>query len=141
MTERYESRLADLPVVLVHSCDGCGGTLHLDPSMESQVRFNDAHFGWPYTYCGKCRRAEEKREAAVTVQKGARCRLRSWPSGPFADLVVTAVDGDRITVASLGLGGVPAEEQRVILARAGWPARIIDAGFVLTRADLHMEGL
>jgi hypothetical protein len=123
----YEGRLADLPALLAHSCDACGGQLLLDPSMESWLRYADSTFG-VYTRCGRCQRAEDKREAAVNVQLHTRCAHKRYPGGLFAELAVTGLFSDvatrtlMVTVCVIGLGPLPLAEQNVILGRAGVPA-------------------
>lgn len=142
----YQGRLSDLPALLVRSCDGCTGTLLLDPSMESACRESDRHFGGPYILCGKCRRAEDKREAAVTVQFHTRCAHKRYPIGSFADLAVTALHTDlatrelMVTVCIIGLGPLPLAEQNVILSRAGAPAWFQERR-TWPRSELLMRGL
>lgn len=132
--------LGSLPVRLVRSCDGCGGTLLLDPSWESKVEQSNKGSGGPYILCKTCQAREDKREAAVVVQKGTRCAHRLYLGGPFSDLVVTAVDGERVTVIVLGLGGVAPERQREILGR-WWPSWMLAKNFVFDRSELRMKGL
>lgn len=132
--------LSSLPALLVHSCDGCSGTLYLDPSWETRIEASHKHFGGPYILCRKCQAKEDKREAAVVVQKGTRCRHKVYHSGPFSDLVVTAADGDTVTVAAIGLGG-ETEERTMELLRRCWPSYLLDTWPVFNRADLHMQGL
>jgi hypothetical protein len=140
----YQGKLADLPAVLVHSCDGCGGTLFLDPSMESWLKFADSTFG-VYTLCRKCQAAEDKREAGVTVQKGTRCVHRALPGGPFSDLSVSEVlpaDDEhplRVTVWVLGFGGLAPERVAEIEARC-WPA-VMRGRRTFLRSELSMKGL
>lgn len=130
------------PALLVHSCDGCGGTLLLDPLKgwtADQLEYANSHFG-VYILCKTCQDKEDKRESAATVQKGTRCTHRLYHDA-FSDLVVTAVDGDRITAVPIGLGGVPEERHREILGRSGWPVWLLDKGFTFYRSELHMKGL
>lgn len=129
--------------LLVHSCDGCGGTLLLDPSWESRLRYADSHFG-VYTLCRSCEEKEVKREAKVVVQPGTRCTHRMYQGGPFSELVVTAVDGEFVTVAPIGLVGETPERARKLLHRT-WPLFLLDNQpedrLVFRRADLKMRGL
>jgi hypothetical protein len=134
--------ISDKPALLVHSCDGCGGTLLLDPLngwTAERLNYANNTIG-VYILCKTCQAAEDKREAGVTVQRNTRCVHKLYPGGPFSDLVVTAVDGERITVAVVGLGGVADERRREILGR-WWPVFMLDSGFVFPRSDLRMLGL
>jgi hypothetical protein len=134
--------LSSLPPLLVHSCDGCGGTLLLDPDngwTPERLEYSNNTFG-VYIFCKTCQAKEDKREAAVVVQKNTRCVHKLYPGGAFSDLVVTAVDGERITVAVLGLGGVEPERQREILGQC-WPGFLLSSNFVFPRSDLLMKGL
>jgi hypothetical protein len=141
----YEGPLADLPALLVRSCDACGGTMLLDPSMESWLKYADATFG-VYTLCGKCQRAEDKRQAAVDVQLHTRCAHKRYPGGLFSDLAVTGLFSDRATrtlmveVCVIGLGPLPLAEQNVILGRAGVPAWFQERR-TWPRSELLMKGL
>jgi hypothetical protein len=143
MTDPYRPLpISDKPALLVHSCDGCGGTLLLDPLngwTAERLNYANNTFG-VYILCKTCQTAEDKREAGVTVQRNTRCVHKLYPGGPFSDLVVTAVDGERITVAVVGLGGVADERRREILGR-WWPVFMLDSGFVFPRSDLRMLGL
>lgn len=140
MTERQAPRM-DKPALLVHSCDGCGGTLLLDPdngwTAEQLIHANNT-FG-VYILCKTCQAREDKREGAVVVQRGTRCVHRLYPGGPFSDLVVTATDGESVTVAVLGMGGVAPERTREVLGR-WWPAHMLDSGLVFPRSALRMLG-
>jgi hypothetical protein len=134
--------LSNLPALLVHSCDGCGGTLLLDPAngwTSDRLNYSNNTFG-VYIYCKACQDKDDKREAAVVVQKNTRCVHKLYPGGPFSDLVVTAVEGERITVVVLGLGGTSEERKREILGRC-WPGFLLSSNFVFPRSDLRMLGL
>jgi hypothetical protein len=134
--------VSDKPALMLHSCDGCGGTLLLDPDngwTADRLNYADSTFGVSIL-CKTCQAREDKREAAVIVQKNTRCVLKLYPGGPFSDLYVSAVEGDRITVGVLGLGGESPERVREILGRC-WPVHLLDRGFVFHRSELWMRGL
>jgi hypothetical protein len=143
MTDHYRPLpVSNKPALLVHSCDGCGGTLLLDPDNGwTPERLNHANITFGvYILCKPCQAREDKREAAVVVQKNTRCVHRLYPDGPFSDLVVTAVEGERVTVAVLGLGGTSDERKREILGQC-WPGFLLSSNFVFPRSDLRMIGL
>jgi hypothetical protein len=134
--------MTDYDKLLVHSCDGCGGTLLLDPRSgwtSEKLDYANNTFG-VYILCATCQAREDAREAGVPVQVGTRCVHKLRPGGVFSDLVVTAVDGDRITVAVVGLGGESDERKNEILRRC-WPEFLCNSDLVFLRSELRMKGL
>jgi hypothetical protein len=129
------------------SCARCAGDMLIDPASIASL----AEGGWsparslpgegPVIYCAKCRPIVDAEEARKPVVPGARCVLAMHPRGPFSDLFITAVDGDRVTVCVLGLGGVEPGRARELLA-AWWPAGLWDRDpLTFGRSELRMRGL
>ncbi len=106
MAERYEGRLADLPVAAWVSCYRCRGDLFIEPQMLP--RASGLPGDGPEVYCRKCKKIVDAERARWLCVPGARCVHVDYPRGPFANLVVKAVDGDRVKCMVLGFpDGVP----------------------------------
>jgi hypothetical protein len=131
--------LSQMRTVAWRGCAGCNGTLLLDEAQAATAEAGDR--AGAYLLCGSCRKIADAEQAKRPVAVGARCVLRLWQSGPFADLFITAVDGDSITVGVLGLGGVEPGRVREILGRC-WPAGLWDRDpLAFDRSELMMKGL
>jgi hypothetical protein len=131
--------LSQLPVAVLRCCAGCSGDLMLDPAQAATADAQDR--AGAYVLCRTCRKRFDAEEAARPVAAGCRCVLRLYQSGPFADLFITAVDGDRIAVGVLGMAGVEPARLRGMLGR-WWPAGLWDRDpLVFDRAELVMKGI
>lgn len=130
MTGRYEGRLADLPVVAWVCCARCSGDLFIPPHQlpSSSGLPGDG----PWVYCKKCKPIVESEQAARPVMTGARCVHVDYQRGPFADMIIREVDGDRIKVSRLGApDGVP---------ESAWAFHHTVGQTWFTRAELIMKG-
>jgi hypothetical protein len=91
------------PVVAWKCCARCSGDLLIEPQMLP------SEGSGAYVYCKPCKKIVDAEIAARPCVKGARCVHVDYQRGPFADLVVREVDGDRVKVMVLGHpDGVPA---------------------------------
>lgn len=107
MTDRYEGRLADLPVVAWVSCARCTGDLFIEPQMLP--RSSGLPGDGPWVYCKKCTPVVDAEIAARPCVIGARAVHVDYQRGPFADMVVREVKDGRVRVSRLGApDGVPA---------------------------------
>jgi hypothetical protein len=100
MSNEYYPRLADLPVVAWVSCARCAGDLFIPPS--SLPRSSGLPGDGPWVYCGKCQKIVDAEQAARPAEVGARCVHADYQRGPFADMVIREIDGDRIKISYLG---------------------------------------
>jgi hypothetical protein len=130
--------VSDQRAMLVHSCDGCGGTLIFSPWEEDRLLRSNNTFGL-YVFCRKCQEREDAKEAAQPAVPHARCAHRDLPAGPFSDLYVTAVEGDQVTVGVLGFNGLT-PERVTALEEWAWPASMRGRR-TFARAELRMRGL
>lgn len=101
-----EPRPADLPVVAWVCCARCSGDLFLEP--QTLPHSSGLPGDGPWVYCKRCAPIVKAEQDARPVEPGARCVHVSYPRGPFSDLVIREVDGDRVRVMCLGHpDGVP----------------------------------
>lgn len=95
-----------LPVVAWVSCARCSGELFAEP--QTLPRSSGLPGDGPWVYCKTCRPLVERERAARPCVPGARCVHVDYPRGPFADMVVTKVEGDQVMTMVLGFpDGVP----------------------------------
>jgi hypothetical protein len=120
-----------LPVLDLCCCHRCSRDLVYQPGILQQLRAR----GVP-TYCPRCQKIVDAEQAARPVVPRMRCVHVDYQAGPFSDLFVKAVDGDRVTVGVLGLGtGVlPAYLTR------WWPP-IMHGRLTFSRGELLMKGI
>jgi hypothetical protein len=131
MAEAEHPRLADLPVVAWICCARCTGDLFIPPS--SLPRSSGLPGDGPWAYCSKCKPIVDAEIARRPVELGARCVHVDYQRGPFSDMVIRKIDGDRIKVSYLGCpDGMPET------AVAFCPAVLGREWF--TRGELIMKG-
>lgn len=117
-----------LPPLALHSCWRCSAHLAGEPSVVQAVQRTGAG-----TYCARCEPIVKAEEAAIPCLPGRRCVHVQYQRGPFAEMVITKVDGDQVTVMRLGFpDGVPAGAH-------GFHHTIGRGQF--TRGELLMKGL
>lgn len=93
-----------LPALDLYHCWRCSGFLLFEPGVVQGLK----RAGAP-AYCKGCQVIADKEQSALPCAPGRRCVHVSYQSGPFAEMVVTEVDGDRVKVMRLGFpGGLPA---------------------------------
>lgn len=99
-------------------CAGCNGTLLLDEDQAALAEAQDR--AGIYLLCAGCQKRADAEEAARPVAVGSRCVHWSYQSGPFAELYITEVSGDQITVGVLGMAGTDEKQLSIILGQ-WWP--------------------
>jgi len=83
-------------------CARCNAFLAIEPQCMPSARSG------ANTYCNPCRKIVEAEQAARPCVPGACCVHVDYQRGPFAQLVVREVQGDRVRVMTLGFpDGVP----------------------------------
>lgn len=118
-------------------CENCQTELLVEPGYADWL-FSMGESA-PPLYCERCKAAVMREEQRKPVTVNARCVHVDLQRGPFSELVITKVDGDRITVSVLGLGGTDPERQAEMTGR-WWPA-IMRGRCVFSRNELLMRGL
>ena len=106
MTDRYEGRLSDLPAVAWVCCARCSGDLFIPPH---QLPASSGLPGdGPWVYCKTCKPIVDAEIARRPCEVGARCVHVDYQRGPFSDMVIREINGDRIRVSRLGApDGIP----------------------------------
>jgi hypothetical protein len=82
--------------IVLRSCGVCGGHwsgYRLGPDLPGG--------GWMWL-CSRHREAESARWAAWNPAVNDRCFQISYPEGPFSDLLVIEVNGERVATRPLG---------------------------------------
>lgn len=106
MSNEYRGRLEDLPVVAWVCCARCSKDLFIPPT--SLPRSSGLPGDGPWLYCKTCKPIVDAEIAKRPVELGARCVHVDYQRGPFADMVIREIDGDRIKVSYLGSpDGIP----------------------------------
>lgn len=118
-------------------CERCQVELLVEPEYADWL-FSKGETA-PSLYCERCKADVMREEQAKPVVVRARCVHVDLQRGPFSELVITKVEGDRITVAVLGLGGTDAERQAEITGR-WWPG-VMQGRREFSRNELLMRGL
>ena len=131
MTERWELP-PGLPALDLCCCHRCSRDLVYQPGILQQLRAR----GVP-TYCPRCQKIVDAERAARPVVPRMRCVHVDYQGGPFSDLVITAVDGDQVTVSVLGFPDW--DKAKLILAR-WWPG-IMQGRRTFSRGELLMKGI
>jgi hypothetical protein len=131
MSERWEPP-PGLPVLDLCCCHRCSRDLVYQPGILQQLRAR----GVP-TYCPRCQKIVDAERAARPVVPRMRCVHVDYQGGPFSDLVITAVDGDQVTVSVLGFPDW--DKAKPILAR-WWPG-IMQGRRTFSRGELLMKGI
>lgn len=121
-----------LPVLDLTSCWRCSAFLVWQPGIVQGLHARGAG-----TYCQRCTKLNEAEEQGKPVVRNARCVHVDYQSGPFSDLVITAVDGDQVTVSVLGFPD--RDKAEPVLAR-WWPG-IMQGRRTFSRGELLMKGL
>jgi hypothetical protein len=85
--------------------------------------------------CKRCKAIVDAETAVRPVVKGGRCVHVDYQSGPFADLVIKAVDGDYVTVGVLGW---PDADDGAL---GRWWPRIMHGRRTFNRGELLMRGM
>jgi hypothetical protein len=94
------------PVVAWVCCARCTGDMFVEP--QTLPASSGLPGDGPWVYCKTCKPVVDAEIAARPVEVGARCVHVSYQRGPFADMVIREIDGDRIKVSRLGApDGVP----------------------------------
>jgi hypothetical protein len=95
----YAPKGADLCLT---GCARCNAFLAKEPQTMPSAKSGAS------IYCGPCQVIVDAEQAARPCVAGARCVHVSYQRGPFSDLVVREVDGERVRVFVLGhFDGVP----------------------------------
>jgi hypothetical protein len=110
------------------SCWRCSAHLLMDPATARALQQAGG------TYCKTCDPIVKAEQAANPCLPGRRCRHVDYQRGPFADLVVTGVNGDQVAVHVLGASS----NQR--MADRFWPP-VMRGRTVFNRGELIMKGL
>ena len=101
-----QPRFADLPVVAWVTCARCTGDLFIEP--QALPRSSGLPGDGPWVYCRKCKPIVDAEIKARPCRLGARAVHVDYPRGPFAQMVVREVKGDRVRVSRPGFpDGVP----------------------------------
>jgi hypothetical protein len=109
-------------------CARCKGFLAVEPQTLPSERSG------AWVYCAECKPIVGAEQAARPCVPGARAVHVDYQRGPFADMVVREVDGDRVKISRLGCpDGVPAG------AHAFHPPTMGRVWF--TRGELIMQGM
>ncbi len=123
--------LEDQPVVAWVCCARCSGDLLIEPQMLP--RSSGLPGDGPQVYCRKCKPIVDAEIARRPCVPGARCAHVDYPRGPFADMIVREIDGDRVRVIRLGFpDGVP---------ETAWKFHHTAGREWYTRGELIMTGM
>lgn len=110
------------------SCWSCSAHLLMDPATARALQASGAG-----THCTRCQPIVKAEQDANPCLPGRRCVHADYQRGPFAELVVTDVTDDRVTVVVLGVPDRPE------LADKFWPAGM-RGRTVFARGELIMKG-
>lgn len=118
-----------LVIKALNGCWRCSAFLLCDPGWLEAMQ----KAGAP-VYCPRCKKIMDAEQAKIPCLPGYRAVHADYQRGPFADLVITQVSGERVTVSVLGWP----DADDAVLAR-WWPP-VMHGRRVFFRGELVMKG-